>query len=113
VGGDKYPRVVQEGRDGDEEVGYIENIQNTATAGFKYFDCKGVREIAITTRGYAGGIFEVRNKWDGECLAEIRINYSNVWERYITNIPMPDGVQAIYLTYKGEGNAALKSFELI
>lgn len=113
VGGDKYPRIVQEGRDGDEEEGYIENIQDTATAGFKYFDCKNVTEIAITTRGYAGGIFEIRNKWDGEVLAEIQIHFSNVWERYTAKLSVPDGVQAVYLTYKGGGNAALKSFELI
>lgn len=113
VGGDKYPRIVQEGRDGDKEEGYIENIQNTATAGFKYFNCKNVSEIAITTRGYAGGTFEVRNRWDGEILAEIKIHFSNVWERYTAKLAMPDGIQAVYLTYRGDGNAALKSFELI
>ena len=31
---------MQDGRDGDEEPGYIGNIQDGATAGFKYFDCR-------------------------------------------------------------------------
>ena len=30
---------MQDGRDGDEEVGYIANITDSTTIGFKYFDC--------------------------------------------------------------------------
>ncbi|MDE7248471.1 MAG: family 43 glycosylhydrolase, partial [Lachnospiraceae bacterium] len=55
VGGDRFPKVMQDGRDGDEEDGYVGNIQDSATAGFKYFECKGVNEISITVRGYAKG----------------------------------------------------------
>lgn len=112
VGGEGLPRVMQDGRDGDEEVGYIGNIQETATAGFKYFDCKGVKSISIIVRGYASGTFEVRTKWDGPVLAEIPVQYTNVWETYTSDIEIPDGVHAIYLTYKGQGNASLKSFIL-
>lgn len=113
VGGDKQPRVMQDGRDGDEEPGYIGNIMNSATAGFKYFDMQGVTKIRITVRGYANGNFEVRTKWDGEVLAEIPVVYTNVWETYEAEIAMPDGVQALYLTYRGQGKAALLSFELV
>ena len=113
VGGDKQPRVMQDGRDGDEEPGYIGNIMNSATAGFKYFDMQGVTKIRITVRGYANGNFEVRTKWDGEILAEIPVVYTNVWETYEADIAMPDGVQALYLTYRGQGKAALLSFELV
>ena len=112
VGGDKFPKIVQEGRDGDEEPGYIANIMDSATAGFKYFVCTGIKKISITTRGYADGVFEVRCKWDGEVLASIKIEYSNVWETYTENIDIPDGVRAIYITYTGAGNASLKSFAL-
>ncbi len=113
VGGYEHPRVTQEGRDGDEELGYIANITDSTTAGFKYFDCKDVSEIAITVRGYAGGEFEVKTAWDGEVLATIKVRYSNVWERYSTPIQIPDGVHALYFTYRGQGTASLKSFELI
>lgn len=112
VGGDKFPKIVQEGRDGDEEPGYIANIMDSATAGFKYFVCTGIKKISITTRGYADGVFEIRCKWDGEVLASIKIEYSNVWETYTENIDIPDGVRAIYITYTGAGNASLKSFAL-
>lgn len=113
VGGDSFPKIMQDGRDGDREEGYIANIKDSATAGFKYFDCKGIRKIAITTRGYAGGIFEIRTKWDGDPIAAIKIDYTNVWETYTADIALVDGVYAFYITYTGEGNASLKSFTLI
>ena len=103
---------MQDGRDGDEEVGYVGNIQDTATAGFKYFDCKDVKSISVIVRGYASGKFEVRTKWDGPVLAEIPVQYTNVWETYTADVQIPDGINAIYLTYKGQGNASLKSFVL-
>lgn len=113
VGGESYPKIMQDGRDGDEEIGYIGNIQDTATAGFKYFDMKNVNRIRITTRGYADGVVEVRTRWDGEVLARIPIVYTNVWETYEAGIAMPDGIQSLYLTFRGQGNASLKSFELL
>lgn len=113
VGDDRFPKIVQEGRDGDEEPGYIANMKDSATAGFKYFECKGIKKFGITTRGYAGGVFEVRTKWDGEPIAKIKIEYSNVWETYMTDIDLPDGVHAFYITYTGDGNASLKSFTLL
>ena len=112
VGGGEFPKIMQDGRDGDEEPGYIGNMKDTATAGFKYFDCRGVREIKIRTRGYGAGVFEVRTSWDGEVLAKIRVEDSNVWEEYASPIRIPDGKQAVYLTYRGEKNASLLSFTL-
>ena len=113
VGGDSFPRVMQDGRDGDEEPGYIANIQDSATAGFKYFDCRGVKEIRIKTRGYGDGVFEVKTSWDGEALAKIRLKYTDVWEEYGAPVAIPDGVQSIYLTYRGGGKVSLLSFTLL
>ncbi len=112
VGGDAFPRIMQDGRDGDREPGYIANIQDSATAGFKYFSCSGVRRIRIKVRGYADGVFEVKTAWDGQALAQIKVKYANVWEEYSAPVEIPDGMQAIYLTYRGGGNASLLSFAL-
>lgn len=112
VGDDRFPKIVQDGRDGDEEPGYITNMKDSATAGFKYFDCKDVKEIRIKTRGYAAGVFEVRTAWDGEVLATIKLEFTNVWEEYSAPVQIPDGVQSIYLTYRGDGIASLLSFTL-
>ncbi len=113
VGDDRFPKIMQDGRDGDKEPGYIGNMKDSATAGFKYFDCKNVTRIGIKTRGYAGGLFEVRTAWDGEALARIPIQYSNVWEEYSAPVYIPDGIQSLYLTYRGEGIASLLSFTLM
>ena len=113
VGGENCPRVMQDGRDGDQENGYIANMQNGATAGFKYFDINNIRAIAITTRGYAKGYYEIRDSWYGDVLATVPVAYTNVWEKCSVPIRMEDGKKALYLTFKGEGSCALKSFELI
>ncbi len=106
------PRVMQDGKDGDEETGYIGNITNGATAGFKYFECKGISRFSVTARGYAKGVYEVRTKWDGDILAQVPVEFSNVWETYSVQVNIPDGVNAIYLTFRGEGNGMLRSFSL-
>ena len=65
------------------------------------------REISIWTRGYADGTFEVKTAWDGEVLATLEVQYTNVWEKYTAPVTIPDGIQALYLTYRGNGNAAV------
>jgi len=113
IGDAHSPKVMQDGRDGDEELGYVANITNSATAGFKYFDCQGVKEIKIWVRGYGSGTFEIKTSWDGEVLAKLTVENANVWEEYSSPISIPDGKQAIYITYRGPGNVSLRSFELI
>lgn len=113
IGDAHAPKVMQDGRDGDEELGYVANITNSATAGFKYFDCRGVKEIKIWVRGYGSGTFEIKTAWDGEVLGTATVENANVWEEYSIPVNIPDGKQAIYITYRGPGNVSLKSFELI
>ena len=63
--------VTQEGKDGDENLGYVANINNGVTIGYKYFDFKGVTGIELTSRGYGSGVFEIRTEIDGEILATV------------------------------------------
>lgn len=112
VGDPRAPKIVQDGRDGDEETGYIANISEGACAGFKYFDCKGITKFSVTVRGYTYGSFELRTKWDGEPLCTVKVDSSNVWETYTADVDMPDGINAIYISYRGGGTAMLKSFTL-
>lgn len=112
IGDAHAPKVMQDGRDGDEELGYVANITDSATAGFKYFDCKGIKEIKIWVRGYGSGTFEIKTSWDGEVLGTATVENANVWEEYSIPVNIPDGKQAIYITYRGPGNVSLKSFEL-
>ncbi len=111
---EKQPRIVQEGRDGDQNPGYIENMEDGVTAGFKSFDLKGVKKIILYARGYVNGEFEIRNKPDGPVLGKSGpVVHSTIWEPYEVPVDLPDGVQDIYVTYKGQGKAMLGSFEFV
>lgn len=108
----QFPKITQDGKDGDEEIGYITNMQDTATAGFKYFDCKDIKTIKIKVRGYCSGVFEVKTSWNGKALARIPVKFTNVWTEYSSDIIISDGIQALYFTYTGNGRASLASFTL-
>lgn len=112
--GPQFPKITQEGRDGDEEVGYIANMKDSATAGFKYFDCKGIKKVTIKVRGYCKGEFLVKTAWDAkEPLGKIPVVFSNAWKEYEQDIAIPDGVHALYFTYTGDGSASFASFTLV
>ncbi|WP_020620536.1 family 43 glycosylhydrolase [Paenibacillus daejeonensis] len=108
----RFPKITQDGKDGDEEIGYIANMQHSAVAGFKYFQCTGVKRVKIKARGYANGSFEVKTAWDGPALGSIPVKFTNVWTTYEASIDIPDGVHALYFQYNGMGSASLASFTL-
>lgn len=108
----RFPKITQDGRDGDENPGYIANMRDGATAGFKYFDCKGVSRISVKNRGYSKGYYEIRTCWDGPVLGTIDVEFSNLFKEYSAEIAIPDGVQALYITYRGQGAANLLSVTL-
>ncbi len=108
----RFPKITQDGKDGDQEPGYITDMHDSATAGFKYFDCRGIQKVKIKVRGYCRGHFEVKTAWDGEVLGTIPVHFTNVWKEYSADIAIPDGVQALYFTFRGQGPASLLSFTL-
>lgn len=108
-----FPKITQEGRDNDTEIGYIANMRDGATVGFKYFALKNLKRITIKTRGYASGHFEVKTMWDGKTLANIPVGYTNFWIENGVDITIPDGTHALYFTFIGNGSANFLSFTLI
>ncbi|MFP4016564.1 MAG: family 43 glycosylhydrolase [Halanaerobiales bacterium] len=108
----QFPKITQDGKDGDKEIGYIANMKESATAGFKYFDCNGIEKVRIKVRGYCRGEFEVKTSWNGEGLGTIPVEFSNIWKEYSADIVIPDGINALYFTYRGNGSASLASFTL-
>jgi len=109
----RFPKITQDGKDVDEEPGYIANLRDGAVAGFKYFDCKGIKKVTIKVRGYCRGEFLVKTSWNGEILGRIPVDdFSNIWTEYSAFIDIPDGIQALYFEYSGEGGASLLSFTL-
>lgn len=107
---DRFPKITQLGGDGDENVGYIANMRNSATAGFKYFEFEGLKSITIRTKGYANGVMEIRTAWDGEVVGSVPIEYANEWKEGTTEVSIPDGQQALYFTFRGEGYLQFAAF---
>jgi len=109
---DRFPKITQEGGDGDENYGYVANMRPSATAGFRYFDCRGVRKITIFTKGYAAGSVRVKTSWNGEPLGEIPVSFANVWREASAEIRIPDGIQSLYFTFEGFGYLQFRGFGL-
>ena len=110
---DRFPKITQLGGDGDENPGYIANMRDTATAGFKYFDCRGVKRISVRTKGYATGRLEIRTAWDGDAVGAAPIRYANVWRDTVAEVVISDGVHALYFTFNGTGYLQFASFTLM
>ena len=107
------PRVVQEGGDGDQNNGYIKGIVDGTTIGFKYFDLNKAKGLRIKTRAYFNGSFDVKTSLDGEPIAKIDANGSNIWEIHECNFSEVSGVHALYLRYNGTGSPSLSSIEFL
>lgn len=107
-----HPKITQDGKDGDQVWGHMENIANGSVIGFKYLDFKGVKEIAIKTRAYFNGKFEIMTSWDGEPVGEIECYGTNIWWEFSAPVSIPDGVSALYFRFVGGGNPQFWGFEL-
>ena len=108
----RFPKITQDGGDGDKRPGFVANMRDGANAGFKYFDCRGVKRVSIRVRGYCKGEFHVKTTWNGPSLGSIPVVFSNIWKEYTAEIAIPDGVHALYFEYQGSGCASLASFKL-
>ena len=109
----RFPKITQDGGDGDENPGYVCCLRAGSAAGFKYFDCRGVKAITIRTRGYARGPVAIKTSWDGEPLGRITLpDSSTIWMEYTAPIAIPDGVQALYFAFEGTGTLSLGGFTL-
>ena len=109
---DRFPKITQEFSEDGKGISFIANMRNSATAGFRYFDCSRIRKISIRTKGYATGKMEIRTAWNGEALGSIPIGYANVWHDTEAEIAVPDGVQSLYFTFVGQGHLQFAGFEL-
>ena len=109
----RFPKITQDQGDGEQGPGYIANMMDGATAGFKYFHFLGLKKIRLQVRGYCRGNFEVRTFWNGPVQGIISIDdFSNVWTEYVGDVAIPNGVHGLYFRFVGQGNASLLSFTL-
>ncbi len=114
LGVDELPKIVQDGRDGDKEDGYVSNIIDGSTIGFKYFKFDGhTKEIKLWVRGYPHAYYDIRTELGGEVLATVEIRRANNWQEFSAPISIPEGTHALYFTYHGKQKSYLRGFELV
>lgn len=108
----RFPYITQDGKDGEECIGYVANMDEGATVGYKYFDCKSSYVSKIQARGWCDGEFLIMDKPDGNILGSIPVKKSNEWKYYEGKVDIPDGIQALYFQYKGFGCVSFGGFWL-
>lgn len=89
--------------------------------GYRYFDIKDLTSIRLTVaieendeKTALPGCFEVRTEMGGPSLGQIPVEGAGTeWSAFDGKVSIPDGVQAIYLTYRGERQVRLLKLELI
>ncbi len=111
--GDIEPSAERMIYDREEPVQYICNMRDGSTAGYKYFDFKNTSVLCVEIRGNAEGVMQIRNSLSGEVIAEISVACrGNEWEEFSGNAPIPDGIHALYLTYRGTGSLDLRRIRI-
>ncbi len=109
----RHPYFTQSGRDREENPdAYIENFCDGATAVFKYFSLRGVKEISVSLRGRAEGTIEVRTERTGQPVAEIPVRPKKNAAEFFAPWSGPDGIRALYFTFRGKGRCRFIGFTL-
>lgn len=117
---EKLPYIYEEpcGNSEQEHIQYIANIGDSVTAGYKYFDCRGVCALTLEVRGEAEGNLTVSvteeaagtDKEAGQLPIELS---SDDWKQLEIPVQIPDGVHGIFFSYHGTGAFQLKEFGFI
>ena len=106
-----YPYFTQTGTDRESDPDqYIANFCNGTTAGFKYFDLKGIDRISVTVKGNARGRFVVRIKEDDKPVCIIPVFATECLENFCGEWKGGNIVAALYFTYEGKGKCDFYAF---
>lgn len=110
----RLPYFTQDEPDGVVCEGHVANLQADAMVGFKYFQCENSYISGVKVRGFSVmGELTVRLTPEGEVIGSIPLGITNEWRMYEGRIAIPDGIQALYFSYKGFGAISLAGFEMM
>lgn len=107
-----HPYLTQTGKDRERDPDqYIANMKDGSTAGYKYFMLRDLKRLGVQVDGEGHGVMEVRTSLDGRVLCRIPVTAGAKKSWFEAVCMIPDGVHALYFTYKGEGSVNLHRFE--
>lgn len=97
----------------EQDERFIKNIKSGTLIGYKYIALKNTKRIALTYRGECKGCIEVCKQIDGQPIAKINLDSSDVWATEATEVSFADADEELYLIYKGEGSVELITLSLL
>ena len=107
---DGHPYFTQTGTDREENGDqYIADMRDGATAGFKYFELSGIKQIGVLISGNAQGSIQIRTELQQEPVCNIPVA-GDGWF-FAPCFPLT-GKSALYFTYIGTGVMNFLSFKL-
>ena len=112
---ENHPYFTQTGCDREENGDqYIANMQDGATAGYKYFAVDKISHITLWMKGDGVGEVEIRSQLEKEPFARIKINAEKENKVFETTCEIYFGKEpvALYFTYKGKGYVDFHGFEI-
>ena len=109
-----HPYFTQTGKDregnGDQ---YIANMRDGAVAGFKYFDIRGVKTVAVELSGTAEGEFLLSDTPGFQTIsARIPLKLIDGRAEFRAGCALDNGARALYFKFCGVGSADFHSFLL-
>lgn len=110
---DSQPYIFQLTADREEDSEHcIANVFDGVVAGFKYFDCKDVKKIAVEARSYGSGKLSITlDSENAEPVGEISFaGADDGFALYETEVNIPDGIHCLFFGFSGEGKIDFKSF---
>lgn len=109
----QHPCFTQSGSDREDNPDQcIANMTDGAWCAFKYFTFSGEKAITVTTRGTACGELTVSNERNGSPAAVIPISPAESWTEFAAPFTVPDGTQALWFAYRGNGAMDFKAFTM-
>lgn len=109
--GNHLPHFMQDGEDGTVCSQYIADIRRNDCVGYKYFDFQSrPLTLTITYRGNACGALEISAGDKKTALASIEVDSYGDWHSQSVSISFPQGKQALFFRYLGEGSIDIESF---
>lgn len=110
------PYIFEEKVDGTEEnaIHYIANIKDQTIAGYKYFECSGLKEIEVCIRGDGEGALSVLlDSENGVQAGKIAVHGTGGnWAAISIMVDIQDGVHGLFFLYTGENAIDFKEFTL-
>ncbi len=107
-----YPFFTQNGEDREENGDqYIANMKDGSWCGFKYFCFDGTeKEITAEIRCTGDGALDVSTRMNAAPLTSLAVSASGEWTSVSGKLQIPEGVSALYFTYRGTGAMAFNRF---